>query len=120
MPNGKLARFSFEHSLVVEKGLLDKYPELGVTYVARGIDDPTATARFDFLPSGFHAMVLSNEGTVVIDPYAMGDTENYVTYRKDDLQRLTDFQCEVGEKTLDSMLEDQLLEDTASDRRRSS
>ncbi|MEQ1605391.1 MAG: zinc-dependent metalloprotease family protein, partial [Pyrinomonadaceae bacterium] len=110
MPNGKLARFSFEHSLVVEPGLLDRYPELGATFVARGIDDPTATARFDFLPSGFHAIILSTEGTVLIDPYAQGDTENYVSYRKNDLQRLDDFHCEVGETTLDSLLGADLLE----------
>jgi len=109
MPDGKLARFSFEHSLVVEPGLLERYPELGATYVARGIDDPTATARFDFLPNGFHAIILSAEGTVLIDPYAKGDTENYVTYRKNDLHRLNDFNCEVGEATLDSLLNADLL-----------
>ena len=38
MPDGSLANFRFEHSLVVEKGLLDKYPELGRTYRAVGID----------------------------------------------------------------------------------
>src|SRR5215203_2515829 len=57
MPDGTFGRFRIEHSLIVEPGLLEKYPELGRTYNGRGIDDPTATVRLDFLPSGFHAMV---------------------------------------------------------------
>src|SRR6478672_2521111 len=79
MPDGSLARFRYEHSLVVEQGLADKYPELGATYRGYGIDDPTASVRFDILPSGFHAMILSPLGTVMVDPYANGDTDNYVS-----------------------------------------
>src|SRR6185436_13094794 len=32
MPDGSYARFAIEHSLVVERGLLENYPELGATY----------------------------------------------------------------------------------------
>ncbi len=53
MPNGTFGRFRIEHSLIVEPGLLAKYPELGRTYNGRGIDDPTATVRLDFLPVRF-------------------------------------------------------------------
>ncbi len=109
MPDGRLTRFKFEHSLVVERGLLVKYPELGATYRAYGIDDPTATARFDYLPAGFHAMVLSANGTVVIDPYAAGDKDNYVTYFKNDLARAAHFVCEVGDNSLASLLNADLL-----------
>ena len=75
MPDGSFSRFEIEHSLVVERGLLDKFPELGATFRGHGIDDPTAYARFDFLPSGFHSMILSTNGTVIVDPYTQGDTE---------------------------------------------
>ncbi|MEP6848822.1 MAG: zinc-dependent metalloprotease family protein [Acidobacteriota bacterium] len=93
MPDGSFARFSIEHSLVVEPGLLDKFPELGATYRGQGVDDPTATARLDLLPNGFHAMILSPTGTYLVDPYAVGDTNNYVSYSKDDLARISTFEC---------------------------
>src|SRR6185295_18684441 len=92
MPDGSFSRFRIEHSPVVEPGLLEKYPELGATYRGQGIDDPTATARFDLLPSGFHAMILSTGGTILVDPYALGDKDHYVSYRKDDLQRTSPFE----------------------------
>ncbi len=110
MPDGTLARFRFEHSLVVEPGLLVKYPELGATYRGYGIDDPTATARFDYLPTGFHAIILSAKGTILVDPYAKGDDDNYVTYRKNDLPRVNDFKCEVGDGFLDSLLNTDLFD----------
>jgi hypothetical protein len=93
MPDGKFERFRIEHSLVVEPGLLQKFPELTRTYNGRGIDDPTATVRLDFMPHGFHGMILSTRGTVYIDPYAKGDTDHYITYRKTELARHDGFSC---------------------------
>ena len=84
MPDGTLARFRFEQSPVVEPGLAAKYPGLKMTYRAQGIDDPTATSRFDWLPTGFHAIILAPSGTVLIDPYAQGNTTDYITYWKRD------------------------------------
>ena len=95
MPDGTLARFRFEQSPVVEPGLADQYPELKMTYRAQGIDDPTATSRFDWLPTGFHAIVLSASGTVLIDPYAQGNTTDYITYWKRDAANLAQpWECE--------------------------
>ncbi len=104
MPGGTLERFRFEHSLVVERGLLVKFPELALTFRGYGIDNPTSTVRFDLLPNGFHAMVLSTEGTILIDPYAIGETDNYVTYNKGELPSQGAFKCEVSDKTLASYL----------------
>lgn len=103
MPGGGFARFSIVHSLIVEPGLLAKYPEVGRTYSAQGLDDQTATARLDFLPSGFHAMILSPNGTVMIDPYAVGDTENYVSFYKRDLARMNSWHCETANKGFESI-----------------
>jgi hypothetical protein len=95
MPDGTMARFRFEHSPIVEPGLAAKYPELNKTYRAQGIDDPTASARFDWLPSGFHAIVLAPSGTVLIDPYAEGNTTDYISYwKKDAANTTTGFQCD--------------------------
>ena len=93
MPDGKLARFTFEESPIMEAGLAKKYPDLK-TYRAQGIDDPAATLRFDWLPTGFHAMVLAPSGTVLIDPYASADRTNYMSYWKRDAANTAEsFEC---------------------------
>jgi hypothetical protein len=98
MPDGTMARFYVEHSPVVEPGLSAKYPDLANTYRGRGIDDPTATVRFDLLSNGFHSMILSPKGTVLVDPYAAGDTENYISYYKRDVPRGSQFACGFDEE----------------------
>lgn len=94
MPDGTMARFRFEESPVMEPGLAAKYPGFK-TYRAQGIDDPAASSRFDWLPTGFHAIILAPSGTVLIDPYAQGDTTNYITYWKKDAANLAQpFRCD--------------------------
>src|SRR5438132_3549457 len=93
MPDGTMARFRFEESPIIEPGLAAKYPGFK-TYRAQGIDDPAATSRFDWLPSGFHAIILAPSGTVLIDPYAQGNTTDYITYWKKDAANLAEpFEC---------------------------
>ena len=100
MPDGTMARFRFEESPIMEPGLAAKYPGLK-TYRAQGIDDPTATSRFDWLPTGFHAIILSPSGTVLIDPYAQGNTTDYITYWKRDAANLAHpFECEFKDSEL--------------------
>jgi hypothetical protein len=88
MPDGTQARFRFEESPVMEPAMANQHPDWK-TYRAQGIDDPTATSRFDWLPSGFHAVILSSSGTVLIDPYAEGNTTDYITYWKKDAATAT-------------------------------
>jgi hypothetical protein len=90
MPDGSFQRFQMEHSLTVEQGLADKFPELANTWRGHGIDDPTASGRFDFLNAGFHGMILSANGTFFIDPYSKGDITTYISYDKNDLTRTGD------------------------------
>src|SRR5436190_10283697 len=93
MPDGTMARFRFEESPIMEPGLAAKYPGFK-TYRAQGVDDPTATSRFDWLPTGFHAIILAPSGTVLIDPYAQGNTTDYITYWKKDAANLAEpFEC---------------------------
>lgn len=105
MPDGTLARFAVEHSLVVEPGLLKRFPELGSTYRGQGIDDPTATVRFDLLPSGFHAIILSSTGTVMLDPYSANTPDVYMSYFKSDVRRTDEFSCEVDDGGFGSISE---------------
>ena len=97
MPDGTFPMFRIEESSIMEPGLAAQFPELR-TYRAQGIDDPTASARFDLTPDGFHGIILSANGTVYIDPYSKGDATNYITYDKADYQRGEQIVCLVGDQ----------------------
>ncbi len=79
MPDGQLARFSVEQSPMMAPQLAAMFPEIK-TYRGQGLDDPTATTRFDLTPAGFHAIVLSSHGTVIIEPARGGRAGQYVSY----------------------------------------
>jgi hypothetical protein len=94
-PDGTDRAFRVEASPILEPALQARFPEIR-TFVARGVDDPTATARLSLTPLGFHAMVLSAEGTVLIDPYARWDARHVLSYfKRDAAARKRDFRCEV-------------------------
>jgi hypothetical protein len=94
-PDGGVRRFALEKSPVVEAALAQRHPEIE-TYRGRGLDDASATGRFDLGPGGFHGMILSNEGTVFIDPWSRSDTTHAVSYFKRDYRRPdgTGFHCD--------------------------
>jgi len=95
MPDGSNQRFSIVESPIMAPELAAKYPEI-TTYMGRGIDDPYASVRFDFTVHGFHAMILSPEGNVFIDPYSLGDIHNYISYyTKDFTKSGSSFECEL-------------------------
>ncbi|WP_288004180.1 reprolysin-like metallopeptidase [Thermonema sp.] len=95
LPDGSVQRFRVYESPVMAPALAAKYPAIK-TYVAQGIDDPTATARLGWTPTkGFHAIIRSKEGTVYIDPYAKGQKEYYMSYFRSKLLITKNFFCEV-------------------------
>ena len=79
MPDGSLQRFHVEESPIMEPSLATRLPNVK-TYRGRGIDDATATTRFDWTPQGFHALVLSSKDSVYIEPASKGDTTSYVSH----------------------------------------
>lgn len=83
LPDGTFGRFQIEESPIMEPGLAAQFPEIK-TYRGIGLDDPTATARLDRTPAGFHGMILSSSGTVYIDPYSRADAVTHMSYYKDD------------------------------------
>ena len=85
-PDGSFKRFYVEESPIMQPELASQFPDLK-TYRGQGLDDVTASVRFDWTPSGFHAMVLSGEGTVFIDPHSPADTQNYIAYYGRDYTR---------------------------------
>jgi hypothetical protein len=97
LPAGGFGRFRIEDSPIMEEALAAEFPEIR-TFRGQGLDDPTATLRFDWTPNGLHAMVLSAGGTLFVDPRSKGDTAHYVAYDKKDYERRvpSDFRCGVS------------------------
>lgn len=105
MPNGDMERFQIFDAPIMEPGLAAKYPMIH-SYAGVGIDDPTASLRFDVTQFGFHGMVISaRHSSVFIDPFSKSDTEHYISYYKSDFEKENpNFECHVG--TNDNNLDD--------------
>lgn len=94
LPDGTLQRFRVEDSPILSPEIAAQFPAWK-TFQGFGIDDPTATARFDFTASGFHAYILSSQGAMLIDPFQENDLGNYIVYYKHDLpSREENFHCD--------------------------
>ena len=88
MPDGGFERFEIQEASIMHPDLAAKFPEIK-SYSGNGIDDPTAFIRFDLTPKGFHAMIRSgHHSTAYIDPYAVGNTEDYVVYFRKDFAKI--------------------------------
>ena len=86
MPDGGLAGFRIQESPISLPDPSGKISDFR-SYSGQGIDDPTATLRFDISPDGFHAQILSSGESVYVDPYAKGDTTNCISYWRHNSRR---------------------------------
>jgi len=86
LPDGTSQRFRVVATEVMAPALAARYPRIR-TYVAQGLDDPTATARLDVSPAGFHAQILAATRTVYIDPAAPGDTLHHLVFDQSSMSR---------------------------------
>src|SRR5574338_449187 len=95
MPDGTMQKFSILESPVMASELAAKYPNIK-TYTGKGIDDSYASVKLDWTMHGFHAMILTAEGNIFIDPYSLGDIHNYISYYTKDFNKSgAAFECEV-------------------------
>lgn len=85
-PDGGLVRFRVIESPVMAAELAARFPETR-TFRGEGVDDPTASVRFDVSPRGFSAMVLSALGAWYVDPWAPGETGVVGSYHRRDALR---------------------------------
>ncbi len=81
LPEGGSQRYRVQPVPVLAPALAARFPQIQ-TYAAQGLDDPTATARLDVGPAGFHAQVLRAGRTFYIDP--AGDSTHAVAFAKGD------------------------------------
>lgn len=107
LPNaeGKIERFSVLETPIMESELAAKFPMIK-SYIGKGIDDPTAIARFSVTQLGLHSMVLSaGKSTVYIDPYTE-DRKHYIVYNRASLAEDNQtFECLTDENKHLSSLE---------------
>lgn len=96
MPDGSFEEFTVVESPIMEAELARKFPEIK-TYSGYSLKNPATTARLDFTPKGFHAMVLSPDGTFFIDPYSPATVEYYISYDKKDFVSKKSFICGVDQ-----------------------
>jgi hypothetical protein len=87
-PEGKEVDFYITESPIMAPELSAKFPELK-TYTVQSVNkEDQASGRIDFTPLGFHAIIFTANGTVYVDPYSMGDDENYISYYSKDFTKL--------------------------------
>ena len=79
LPDGGYGKFLIMESPLMPKSLAQRYPSIK-TYIIQGIDDPTATGRVDISDQGFHATILSQKGSFLIDPYLRNNPNGNLSY----------------------------------------
>lgn len=94
LPNGdgKMENFRVHENSVMDPAQAVKYPEIK-SYVAVGIDTPSARAYFSNSPLGFKSMTLyAGEAAVFIEPVT-ADLKTYTVFKKPDKKTVESFEC---------------------------
>jgi len=85
LPDGRLEAFEVVESPVMAPELAAKFPELR-SYTARSISNPAVSGRFDLSPRGLHALLLTPEGQVLVEPYATNQNRYHLSYFARDIE----------------------------------
>ena len=105
-PEGDFLQLRVEQAPILTPALRRRYRS-NRTYRARGVQDPTVTARLDFTRAGFHAQVITDKGTFNVDPEGTGKQKTYRAYWKSDLPARP-FSCGVVTTLADSLFDVEL------------
>ncbi|HKP05046.1 MAG TPA: zinc-dependent metalloprotease family protein [Chthoniobacterales bacterium] len=93
--DGGFWRFEITESPMVSPQVAAEAPDWK-TYSGQGIEDRTATVRLSWSKEGLRAFIIGADGSHYLDPYSPGDPENYIAYRKQDLEApKSSFHCEI-------------------------
>ena len=93
MPDGSFTRVRVWEDPLLAPDLQLQYPDIQ-TFSGQGIDDPTMTVALDLTELGFHAQLIGERGTTLVDPLD-ADADVYKSYWKRDA-RGSVFRCGVG------------------------
>ncbi|WP_299053904.1 reprolysin-like metallopeptidase [uncultured Polaribacter sp.] len=100
--NGTLEKFVVKEASVLAKGLSKKFPMIK-SYVGQGVESPDMTARFSIGTDGLHVAILSSKNqTFYIDPLTKSN-QNYIAYKKSDLDNSNEFECFLDEDNNSSL-----------------
>src|SRR5215213_8880043 len=102
MPDGSMLRFKILDSPIMEEGLASRFPQIR-TFTGEALDGSAVTTRFDWTPQGFHAILLTSRGTVLIEPDGPNQTSSYISYFQGDLPAGS-MECDVDASTADDPL----------------
>ena len=82
-PDGALRPFYIWETPIMERSLGEKYTSIH-TYTASAVDNHLVTAKIDYTPFGFHAMIADGDHTFFIDPFGSTADGNYISYYRKD------------------------------------
>jgi hypothetical protein len=99
IPTGGMQRFKVVESPILSPELSASRPQVK-SYIAKGIDNPTATARFNITSAGFYGVIKSVEGIAIIEKINRLNNNRYITYYDHNIRSQSgEFNCESEEET---------------------
>lgn len=105
MPDGTTASFDMEESPMLEDGLASQYPNMK-TYTGKGITHRSDYLKLSITEKGVHVMILSEVGTIYMDPYNQANQNILVVYHKKDFNpQGKTMNCGVGDNTSNNTLQ---------------
>lgn len=84
LPTGGSQSFRITLSNTLSPELAAKYPEIKAWYGV-STNRPSDQIRLEITPKGFTSMILSEQGSLMIDPLCPGDSQFVIVYNKNDL-----------------------------------